>query len=426
MLRLSTDQPKTDKEVELAFNEKLNHYKKTNDPHYASLEKFETELREVMHNDRQRQEEAEAFDYIKWVKTFVKPIEDLLEKQDNIEKQEMFSIYDFLSTNPKDRGASKTYTKNDDLKTLYERASILSTEYQKNRKDTGTALAGKCLMLFEKAENKQKYDKYVEMKVKRELEDALEKDAQYGKDAPYNESITNYKKKWPDEKYVDSVATNFFQEHPEWAPKPAEYHVHYYQIGTKKSVAKSETITGRTVGETITAKAPFISDYSCDVAEKSLKLKDSNNEIIFYYKPHKRPTTTTDTTTTTTTTTTIAVNTKSRTLAGVLGVIFGPLGIHNFYLGKTNYGVAQLLCSIICAVVGNLFVSFGYLWGNLFVFGLFWGYMEGVCILAGKKWKYGKGGSQYFDQRGNWLIIAIAIHLVFMAIMFGIIFGGLI
>ena len=38
---------------------------------------------------------------------------------------------------------------------------------------------------------------------------------------------------------------------------------------------------------------------------------------------------------------------KSRLAAGLFGVLLGALGIHNFYLGYTGRGIAQLLISIL-------------------------------------------------------------------------------
>ena len=38
---------------------------------------------------------------------------------------------------------------------------------------------------------------------------------------------------------------------------------------------------------------------------------------------------------------------KSKMAAGLLGIFLGSLGIHNFYLGKTNRALIQLLVSII-------------------------------------------------------------------------------
>ena len=38
---------------------------------------------------------------------------------------------------------------------------------------------------------------------------------------------------------------------------------------------------------------------------------------------------------------------KSRLAAGLLAIFLGTLGVHNFYLGYTNRGLAQLLLTIV-------------------------------------------------------------------------------
>ena len=71
-----------------------------------------------------------------------------------------------------------------------------------------------------------------------------------------------------------------------------------------------------------------------------------------------------------------AVEQKSRTVAGLMGILFGiflgGLGIHNFYLGYTKKGLTQLLICILgaCLVVGPL------------VSGI-WCLVEGIMILSG-------------------------------------------
>lgn len=61
---------------------------------------------------------------------------------------------------------------------------------------------------------------------------------------------------------------------------------------------------------------------------------------------------------------------KSKVTAGVLGIILGAFGIHNFYLGYTAKGVVQLLMTICsCGVLG--------------VISAIWGFVEGVMILTG-------------------------------------------
>ena len=69
---------------------------------------------------------------------------------------------------------------------------------------------------------------------------------------------------------------------------------------------------------------------------------------------------------------------KSKIAAGILGILLGGLGIHNFYLGYTGKAVAQLLISIL---------SIGFL---SFVSAI-WGLVEGIMILSGSIAVDGKG-----------------------------------
>lgn len=62
-------------------------------------------------------------------------------------------------------------------------------------------------------------------------------------------------------------------------------------------------------------------------------------------------------------------STKSKATAGVLAILLGTLGIHNFYLGYTGKGIAQLLITVL---------SFGIL---AFVSSI-WGVIEGIMILG--------------------------------------------
>ena len=63
-------------------------------------------------------------------------------------------------------------------------------------------------------------------------------------------------------------------------------------------------------------------------------------------------------------------NQKSKVAAGIFGIVFGGLGIHNFYLGYNGKAIAQLL--ITCLSFGILsFVSWT------------WGFIEGILILTG-------------------------------------------
>ncbi len=73
---------------------------------------------------------------------------------------------------------------------------------------------------------------------------------------------------------------------------------------------------------------------------------------------------------------------KSKMAAGLLGIFLGSLGIHNFYLGKTNRALIQLLVSII---------------GGIFTCGIatlameIWGLVEGIMILTGSISEDGNG-----------------------------------
>lgn len=67
---------------------------------------------------------------------------------------------------------------------------------------------------------------------------------------------------------------------------------------------------------------------------------------------------------------------KSKTTAGLLGIFLGGLGIHRFYLGFTNIGIAQIIVTA---------VTFG--------FGALWGLVEGILILTGRIDKDAAGNS---------------------------------
>ena len=63
---------------------------------------------------------------------------------------------------------------------------------------------------------------------------------------------------------------------------------------------------------------------------------------------------------------------KSRSTAGNLGVVFGPIGAHRFYLGYTLHGIIQIALSI--TIIGAL-----------------WGIYEGITILWGNEWRDAQG-----------------------------------
>jgi len=73
---------------------------------------------------------------------------------------------------------------------------------------------------------------------------------------------------------------------------------------------------------------------------------------------------------------------KSKLAAGLLGIFLGGLGIHNFYLGKTNRALVQLLVSLIGGIITC---------GLAAVAMEIWGLVEGIMILTGSIAEDGKG-----------------------------------
>jgi TM2 domain-containing membrane protein YozV/ribosomal protein L40E len=61
---------------------------------------------------------------------------------------------------------------------------------------------------------------------------------------------------------------------------------------------------------------------------------------------------------------------KSKIAAGVLGILLGSLGVHNFYLGYTGKAVAQLLITVLTLGLGSIISGV-------------WGLIEGILILTG-------------------------------------------
>lgn len=56
---------------------------------------------------------------------------------------------------------------------------------------------------------------------------------------------------------------------------------------------------------------------------------------------------------------------KSKVLAGLLGIFFGALGVHRFYLGYIGIGIVQLILTFITCGISSL-----------------WGFIEGILILC--------------------------------------------
>lgn len=61
---------------------------------------------------------------------------------------------------------------------------------------------------------------------------------------------------------------------------------------------------------------------------------------------------------------------KSKLAAGLLGILVGAFGVHNFYLGYTGKAVAQLLITVLTCGFGAVISSI-------------WGLIEGILILTG-------------------------------------------
>lgn len=64
---------------------------------------------------------------------------------------------------------------------------------------------------------------------------------------------------------------------------------------------------------------------------------------------------------------------KSKLGAGLLAIFLGALGIHNFYLGYNNKGIAQILLTVIGWAVFGLGPIAAAIWSLI----------EGIEILAG-------------------------------------------
>lgn len=79
---------------------------------------------------------------------------------------------------------------------------------------------------------------------------------------------------------------------------------------------------------------------------------------------------------------TVNTTNKSKIAAGLLGILLGCFGAHNFYLGYTGKAVAQLLITLLsCFVLSGV--------------SAIWGLIEGIMILT---------GSINTDAEGNVLV----------------------
>lgn len=64
-------------------------------------------------------------------------------------------------------------------------------------------------------------------------------------------------------------------------------------------------------------------------------------------------------------------STRSKVAAGIFAILLGTLGVHNFYLGYTGKGVAQLLITLLSCGIGASITGI-------------WALIEGILILCGK------------------------------------------
>lgn len=74
---------------------------------------------------------------------------------------------------------------------------------------------------------------------------------------------------------------------------------------------------------------------------------------------------------------------KSKIVAGLLGILLGSLGIHNFYLGNTGRGIIQIVVTCVTFGIGGI-----------------WGFVEGILILVsqpGTKWHQDAAGVELSD-----------------------------
>lgn len=79
-------------------------------------------------------------------------------------------------------------------------------------------------------------------------------------------------------------------------------------------------------------------------------------------------------------------NAKQKVVAGVLAIVLGQFGVHNFYLGNNKTAIIQLCVSLGGYVLGTLLAVFciGFLLYLAPVAMGIWGIIEGVQILTGK------------------------------------------
>jgi TM2 domain-containing membrane protein YozV len=80
----------------------------------------------------------------------------------------------------------------------------------------------------------------------------------------------------------------------------------------------------------------------------------------------------------------MSISNKDKTVAGILGILLGGLGIHRMYMGYVGIGLLQLVLTI-------------------FTFGLagLWGFIEGVLILVQDDWTDSQGRLLKGNEKGQ-------------------------
>lgn len=79
---------------------------------------------------------------------------------------------------------------------------------------------------------------------------------------------------------------------------------------------------------------------------------------------------------------------KSRIVAGILGLFFGALGVHNFYAGRTTLGIIQLLVTLVSFPLCFIIIGFFTLTGVAI-----WAFIESIMYFIGS-------GSYAYDGHG--------------------------
>ena len=75
---------------------------------------------------------------------------------------------------------------------------------------------------------------------------------------------------------------------------------------------------------------------------------------------------------------------KSKTVAGILGILVGSLGVHRMYMGYIGIGVLQLVLTLLTLGMAGL-----------------WGFIEGVLILVQDNWTDSQGRLLKGNEKGQ-------------------------